>query len=127
MNELVDRLSRARLELHYAEATLRKAEDHLTQLELRVRHRIVSAAGGDYKVFGPNESAQKAELAYQIAQDADLTRWLTEVRNAQEMANRCRVELDCALDARREQEYELQRRRLEFDQDQSGTRRGVPA
>jgi hypothetical protein len=127
VSDLLDRLHQARLDLHYAEVTLRKAEDHVAQLELRVRHHIVSTAGGDYKVFGPNESAQKAELAYQIAQDADLVKRLTEVRNAQEMASRCRVELDCALDARREQEYELQRRRLELDQDQSGIRMGANA
>lgn len=107
MSELTERLTRARQQVAQCDHDLRCAERTLAEAEVTARVAILTTVNGDYKQLGPNESAQKLEIAYRVQRDPAVKAGQERVLNLQHAADLARVALACAIDERVERQYEL--------------------
>ena len=107
---VVERLARARRQLAVCQLDLAATEGALAETEVGIRHDRIEQAGGDFKLFGPNEAAQKSEMAYRVIRDTGYQAALTVALRVRRVAALAQVELDCLLDERRALEHETQRR-----------------
>lgn len=110
MSDLTERLTRARLQVVQCAHDLRVAEQKLAEDEIVARVAVVAAVSGDYKQLGPNESAQKIELAYRVQRDPSVQVSRVAVLNLQHALEVAQATRECVLDERIERQYELQMR-----------------
>jgi hypothetical protein len=112
MSALTERLAQARLQVVQCAHDLRLSEAALTQAEITARVTVATSVNGDYKQLGPNESAQKIEMAYRVQSEPMVRTCRVAVLAMQHALEVAQASLECALDERIERQYEMERMSL---------------
>lgn len=107
MSELTDRLKNARIEVVRCAHDLRAAKAELTYDEVEVRADLIIQIDGDYKLLGPNETAQKNAIDYRLQDELRIRAGRQRVLNLQNALETAQAILDSILDERDERYYDL--------------------